>query len=87
MREPRAGVTLPHVGVERRVGREHERRDERGPGAEQRIRPPREPVAHRAAAFPFPIELADAPRHEHTATGVADPAPRHEPQRATARGI
>src|SRR5439155_19197524 len=63
-----------------------ERRDERGGGAEQRVRPPREPVAQRAAALGCAVELADAPRDEHAATGVAGPAPRHQPQRATARG-
>src|SRR5439155_963764 len=78
VRKPRAGVALPHLGIERRVGSEHERRDERGPAAAPQSTPatPITPTAAPTGAWRAPPRA----RTSTVATTPHDPTP-HAPKK------
>src|SRR5439155_1300968 len=79
MRQPRADVALANIGVEDRVGREHQRVHDRRPRPEQFRAPAREPVAPRSRPAAAP--------HSAPATPMIPTAAPSGARRASQRAV
>ena len=87
VRQPGAGIALPHRHVQIGPARDHERVHERRPRAEQPRAACRHPVAQPPAAARVRVEQAYAARDQDSPIRRAEPPPRDHPRGPAARGL